>query len=80
MDSLPDSSVHGVSRILKWVARQEYWSGLPCPPAGDFPNSGIEPASPALAVKFFTAEPTGKPTNRVPVHESVQGPSSGHGY
>ena len=25
-------------------SRQEYWSGLPCPP-GDFPNPGIKPAS-----------------------------------
>ena len=29
-------------------SRQEYWSGLPCPPPGDIPNPGIEPASPAL--------------------------------
>ena len=21
--------------------RQEYWSGLPCPPLGDLPNPGI---------------------------------------
>ena len=26
-------------------SRQEYWSGLPCPPPGDLPNSGIEPRS-----------------------------------
>ena len=26
-------------------SRQEYWSGLPCPPQGDLPNLGIEPAS-----------------------------------
>ena len=26
---------------------QEYWSGLPCPPPGDLPDPGIEPASPA---------------------------------
>ena len=25
--------------------RQEYWSGLPFPPSGNFPNSGIEPTS-----------------------------------
>ena len=29
--------------------RQEYWSGLPCPPPGDLPNPGIEPAFAALA-------------------------------
>ena len=33
-------------------SRQEYWSGLPCPP-GDFPDPGIEPASPALQMDFF---------------------------
>ena len=27
-------------------SRQGYWSGLPCPPPGDLPNPGIEPASP----------------------------------
>ena len=26
-------------------SRQEYWSGLPCPPPGDLPDSGLEPAS-----------------------------------
>ena len=36
--SPPGSSVH---RIL----RPEYWSGLPCPSAGDLPNPGIKPAS-----------------------------------
>ena len=25
--------------------REEYWSGLPYPPPGDLPNSGIEPSS-----------------------------------
>ena len=38
-------------------SRQEYWSGLRCPPPGDLPNSGIEPVSltyPALASGFFT--------------------------
>ena len=38
-------------------SRQEYWSGLPCPPPGDLPNQGIKPTSlksPALASNFFT--------------------------
>ena len=53
-------------------SRQEYWSGLPCPPPGDLPNPGTEPVSlmsPALAGGFFT---TGghlylveKPVNRI---------------
>ena len=29
------------------ISRQEYWSGLPCPPPGDLPNLGIELMSPA---------------------------------
>ena len=44
--------------------RQEYWSGLPFPPPGNLPDPGIEPASlasPALAGRFFTTEPVGKP-------------------
>ena len=38
-------------------SRQEYWSGLPCPPPRDLPNPGTEPTSlksPALAGGFFT--------------------------
>ena len=41
--------------------RQEYWSGLPSPSPGDLPRPGNEPASPtspALALEFFTTEPT----------------------
>ena len=35
-------------------SRQEYWSGLPCPPPGELPDPGIEPmVSPALAGRFF---------------------------
>ena len=32
------------------LSRQEYWSGLPFPPLGHVPNSGIEPATPSLQV------------------------------
>ena len=42
-------------------SRQEYWSGLPCPPPGDLPDPGIKPAvlkSPALAGGFFTTSAT----------------------
>ena len=37
--------------------RQEYWSGLPCPPPGNLSNPGIKPkslASPELANGLFT--------------------------
>ena len=45
-------------------SRQGYWSGLPCPPPGDLPDPGIEPASPeapVLQVGSLLAEPPGKP-------------------
>ena len=38
-------------------SRQEYWSGLPCPPPRDLPDPRIKPVSltsPALAGGFFT--------------------------
>ena len=61
--SPPGSSVHGISqaRILERVAISFF---------RDLPNPGIEPASPALAVDFFsfflfffTTEPPGKPSS-----------------
>ena len=55
--SLPGASVHGFSR-------QEYWSGLPCPPPGNLSDLGIKsasPVSPAVAGRFLTTETPGKP-------------------
>ena len=57
--SLPGSSAR-IPLAMKF-SRQEYWSGLPCPPPGDLPYLGIEPTSlksPALAEKFFTTSTT----------------------
>ena len=45
-------------------SRQKYWSKLPFPAPGDLSEPGIEPVSPALAGKFFTTEPPGKPVRR----------------
>ena len=42
-------------------SRQEYWSGLPCPPPEDLPHLGTEPGalvSPALAGVFPTTSTT----------------------
>ena len=44
--------------LSKGFSRQEYWDGLPCPPPGSLPNSGIKPRSPALAGGFFTTSAT----------------------
>ena len=58
MDFSPSgSSVHGIFqiRILKWVL---------FPPLGNLPDPGMRPMfliSPALAGRFFTTEPLGKP-------------------
>ena len=41
------------------ISRQEYWSGLPFPPPGDLPNSGIKPGFPALQVGSLPSEPRG---------------------
>ena len=39
----PRSVAHQVPLSMEF-SRQEYWSWLPFPPPGDFPNPGIEPA------------------------------------
>ena len=52
--SPPSSSVHE-------IIHAKYWSGLPFPPLGDLPDSGMEPtspSSPALADEFFTTSAT----------------------
>ena len=50
--------------LSKGFPSQEYWSGLPFRPPVGLPDPGIKPmspASPALAGRFFNAEPPGKP-------------------
>ena len=47
-------------------SRPDYRSGLPFPSPGDLSNPGIEPMfpmSPALAGRFFSTAPPGKPPN-----------------
>ena len=42
-------------------SKQEYWSGLPCPPPGDLPDLGMEPTSlmsSTMAGEFFTTSTT----------------------
>ena len=56
--SLPGSSVHGIfqASVLEWVAISS---------SRDLPDPWMEPAfiaSPALASRFFTTAPPGKPT------------------
>ena len=49
-------------------SKQQYWSGLPCPPPGNLPDPGIEPIflmPPALAGGFFTTNATWEAQMRV---------------
>ena len=53
-------------------SKQEYWSGLPCPPPGDLPDSEIEPTSltsPVLA--DFTPSGTWEALKSVQFSRSV---------
>ena len=63
------SSVESNSFVTLWIvvqqaflsiefSRQEYRSGLPFPSAGDLPNPGTEPESPALQAKSLLSEPS----------------------
>ena len=49
-----------------WTTRetQEYWSGYPIPSAGDLPNSGIKPGSPALQADSLLVELPRKTNNQ----------------
>ena len=42
-------------------SRQEYWSGLPCPPPGNVPDPGIETVSPELKADSLPLSHMGSP-------------------
>ena len=42
-------------------SRQAYWSGMPFPSPGHFPDPGIEPGSPALAGESLPVSCQGGP-------------------
>ena len=47
--------------LSRGFSKGEYWSGLPFPPPGDLPDSGIEPASlvsPTRVGRYFTISAT----------------------
>ena len=65
-------------------SRQEYWSGLPWPPLGGLPDSGVEavsPVSPALRENSLPVNHQGSPiamtqgnnnnNNKTPNNESL---------
>ena len=56
----PWTIVHQAPLSMEFT-RQEYWSELPCPSPGDFPDPGIAPGSPALQADSSLTELQGKP-------------------
>ena len=55
-------------------SRQEYWSGLPCPPRVDLPDPGTEPACllfATLAGEFFTTAPPRKHSHHARTEQNV---------
>ena len=60
--SLGSHGLQLVRLLYPWrFSRQEYWSGLSCPPPGDLPDPGIELGFPALQADSLPAELPGKP-------------------
>ena len=65
-DSLWPHALWGPQAPLSMgFSRQEFWSGLPFPLSRDLPDPGIEPASPALAGRFFYHLATWGATNQM---------------
>ena len=60
----PVMSVALQAPLSMGFSRHEHWSGLPCPPPGDLPDPGFEPASLCLLhwwVGSLPLAPPGKP-------------------
>ena len=49
--------------LFMGFSRQEYWSGLSCPPPGDLLHLRIEPLFPALLVDSFPLSHQGSPSD-----------------
>ena len=63
-NSLQPHGLQPTRLLCPWgFSKQEYWSGLPCPPPGGLPNPAIQPRSPALQADFLPSELSGKPKN-----------------
>ena len=62
--SPPGSPVHGIlqARILEW---------LPCPPLGDLPDLGIEPAAPALQADSLLLSHHGSPYTSCNISDKI---------
>ena len=62
---------------------QEYWSGLPCPPPGDLPDPGIEPASlvfPALQANSLPLSHLGEGNGNPLQYSCLENPMDGRAW
>ena len=48
-DSVPPGTTAHQAPLSMEFSRQDYWSGLLCPPPGNLSNPGIDPMSPVAA-------------------------------
>ena len=62
----PGTVAHQAPLSMRF-SRQEYWSGLPFPPSGDFPDPGIKPAFPASPALQVDSLPLELPVCALPV-------------
>ena len=72
--SVVSHSVAPQALLSMRFSKQEHWSGLPCPPPGYLPDPGIKPLSPAssaLSVESFMAEPL----EELPSHPQFASPN-----
>ena len=66
-DSLTPWTAAPQTPLSMGFSRQEYWSGLPCPPLRDLPKPGTEAMSPALQVGTLPLS-----HQRCPVYNSIK--------
>ena len=57
--------------LFMGFSRQEYWSGLPCPPPGNFPHPRIEPLHPCLLHWQTGSSPLAPPGKRLPINPCI---------
>ena len=70
-NSLEHHGLQPARPLYPWgFSRQEYQSGLPCPPPRDLPNPGVKSKYPTLQADSLPAELSGKPKSFIHEHTS----------
>ena len=75
-------TIVGQAPLSMGFCREEWWSGLPCPPLWDLPHPGFKPASPSSPVLASGLLPPQKPPRKPPIKEHFMSicPITGDGY